>query len=145
MERRVTIIKVKRYTAIVIAANRSTYLFGVRIMNKTDTITLTKLETEILQHRLEVPDAISEALDTPLSLVETACEILIAKGEMALYWLNCDTMKSVAVDAVEGSTWLAAMVWDESPQKIASHEKAYLSLLEKVQTASNRLIDCASY
>ena len=109
-----------------------------------ETLTLTKLETEIFQHRLEVPDAIAEALETPLPLVETACEILIAKGEMALYWLNCDTTKSVAVDAIEGSTWLA-LLWDESPQKIASHEKAYLSLLDKVQTASNRLVDCASY
>ena len=110
-----------------------------------DTITLTKLETEIFQHRLEVPDAIADALEIPPTIAETACELLLTKNEMALNWLISNTLTDVAVEAVEGSTWLASMVQDESPQKIASHERAYQSLLDKVQTASNRLVESASY
>lgn len=130
-------------------ASNADLAFSAQLMNSIDeldneTLTLTKLETEIFQHRLEVPDAIAEAIDTPLVLVEMVCELMIAKNEMALYWLDADTMRDVAVDAIEGSTWLASMS-DESSQKIAAHERAYLSLLGKVQQASTRLVDCAPY
>jgi hypothetical protein len=105
---------------------------------------LTELEVQILAHRLEVPECISECiseseglqdlgLETYDDRVDEACMLLLdllrkysklpAKGDRLLAY--------ILSDAVEGSTFYA-MASDEPPRVQAEILKAGASLAKKV-------------
>ena len=111
-------------------------------------IQLTKLEAKILRHRLEVPDALVEALTDVCpgdfdpkyhpQDIEDIAEVLEAN-------LNSDTLDTtkaeeintkithvVLTDCVEGSTWVGSMHGDQSKRMISKHIKAGESLAKKI-------------
>lgn len=79
-------------------------------------IKLTGLQYDILEHRLEVPDALADALDEPPATVAHCCDLLL----MGLTAKHLDTQyveltypslhKKVLADCIEGSTYCA---WEE--------------------------------
>ena len=104
-------------------------------------LTLTKLERDILNHRLEVPDAICEALnaDTTEDLerwhpddVDDVCECFLNGEFQKGFDVSEMLAKEVLVDAVEGSTYFGAAIADQSDQKKAAIAKAGKSLADKV-------------
>jgi hypothetical protein len=66
---------------------------------------LTKLEREILEHRLEVPDCIAEFLEADFDEVYAACQ-QIAAGEIS----DSPLVRDILADCVEGSTFCGTMI-----------------------------------
>lgn len=103
---------------------------------------LTKLEKDILLHRLSVPDCIHEALtgsdessDMQLDEVATICCKLINSVTHCLLPEQLDAHEcAVLADAVDGSTWIGTMIGEESDAKIARHARAGDALAEKVSS-----------
>lgn len=104
---------------------------------------LTKLEQEILDHRLDVPDALFEALydgvddAPPVECVELLC-VMFKQGrfEHAFRVMNTTIARDVLVDAVEGCTYVwaaeSAVGYEITHQKFAAIKRAYASLEDKV-------------
>ena len=111
-------------------------------------IQLTKLETEILRHRLTVPDALVEALtdvfpgDFDPKYHPQDIEDIIEALETSLNTDMLDTAKAedrdikithvVLADCVEGSTWVSSMKGNQSSLMISKHIKAGESLAKKI-------------
>lgn len=96
------------------------------------TTKLTKLEREILMHRLEAPDCLADALEEPLEAVESAIESLPAD-----FSPSSDLQRRVLIDAVEGSTYYGA-AGGESAQKQSAIYRAGCSLARKIGEMAGR-------
>ena len=109
-------------------------------------IRLTKLEADILKHRLQSPDAICETLSPDenggvgyhTEDTDAAIDALLRNfpgrtlETHEAEQISPAIAKAVLKDAVEGSTWIGAMLATESDQKIDQHIEAGRSLAEKV-------------
>jgi len=92
----------------------------------------TKLEWDIIIHRLEVPDSIYEALeDHSYEDVSTICELLISKKIKEAFDYNFEIAKEVLIDALEGSTYYACSC-DLSHQKRHAIYQAGSNALNKL-------------
>jgi hypothetical protein len=98
-------------------------------------LTLTKLEDEILQHRLDVPDALSEYLidsGWPEPDVEEVVSAVCAREWAKACEINEPLAKATLKDAVEGSTYYGCGMEELSDQKLAGIARAGWSLARKV-------------
>lgn len=99
---------------------------------------LTPLESEILAHRLEVPDCIGDALegeideDAPLTDV---CNMLL-RGDVdkARGAFGTELVYLVLADAVESSCYLGAAKHNVSDAQLRAIRRATESLADKVGT-----------
>jgi hypothetical protein len=97
---------------------------------------LTALEADILCHRLEVPDAISDALNGEETVwhpddVQAVCDVLLETGLRAACDINESLAHAVLEDAVTGSTYFGAAS-AESDQKQSAIYAAGGRLAEKI-------------
>jgi len=113
-------------------------------------IKFTKTESEIVLHRLAVPDAIADAIEDrtnqPRDIIEWEAGILsqIIKGDLPgqLEWEELSvTEQNILIDAAEGSTFFADM--DDavacralSQGKALAYHRAADSLEKKLSAAS---------
>lgn len=105
-------------------------------------IKLTRFEIAILEHHLEVPDAIAEALDQPVEIVETITDPLLSG--LSKYHLDTSYAESVnpaitrdvLADCVKGSTYWATFEDDETKQRAIA--KAGERLAEKIGQYAGR-------
>jgi len=96
---------------------------------------LTKLEKDILNHRLEVPDSIFEALeDYTQEDIDMICELLIKGLYDDAISFNTHATNEILIDCVEGSTyWAAADGGGASYQGLNAIIRAGKSLAKKIQ------------
>lgn len=95
---------------------------------------LTKLETEILNHRLEVPDCILDCLEEESDVDLDEAGLAIDKI-LAGKWDEVDltpATKAVLKDAVEGSMYYGASKDSISPQMNGRIHRAGRTLAEKI-------------
>lgn len=106
---------------------------------------LTKLETEILNHRLEAPDEIAEALDKYMvEDVETVCSLLM-QGNFDTCLANAPEITAdILQDCVDGSTYMGHSN-HESPQKARAMYRAGCSLAVKVSEFIGRDVEFTGY
>ena len=100
-------------------------------------LNLTDTEWRILEHRLQVPDAIADTLQDDGIAHPTDVHI-IAELLQVGDWRAADAhseriTQEVLFDAAEGCTWLGAMKATESAQAIRAHDRAYESLCDKLE------------
>jgi len=101
-------------------------------------LNLTEMEQRILNHRLEVPDAIADAIEAGEDdEVGAVCDKLIAGDLDGANAIDADLTKYVLADAVEGSTYLAcadgALSGGETtPQKYGAECRVGRSLAKKI-------------
>jgi len=103
---------------------------------------LTKLEADILLHRLEVPDAIADAMDrlepeTEYEAVALACERLAKQLRSGYVEPHDKLERAVLEDAFVGSTYVACMEeayhdGQLSAQKLGKIKRAYERLGDKL-------------
>jgi len=102
---------------------------------------LTELETKILNHRLEVPDAIVDALngeeDENIFFpddIDDICEMLLEGSFLSAQDYSYTITEAVLVDCVDGSTyWGASKTNGDSNQKLGAIERAGNSLVKKIR------------
>lgn len=115
---------------------------------------LTKLESEILIHRLEVPDSIIDALTDEKDVAEDcvdaitgSCSRLLdhitAKGEIPSELSQVD--KDVLLDCVDGSTYLGCVLTEASKQKQAAIYRAGCCLADKIRELTGVEVAFPSY
>jgi len=109
-------------------------------------VKLSKAGVSYLAHRLEVGDAIADALtDTegvPYSFEECmdAADRLLSRVRSGSVWAESDVERLVLRDAVEGSTWWAVnaedLLWEVHPSRyglaLANVERSIEATTEKV-------------
>lgn len=98
-------------------------------------ISLTPLEQEILQHRLDVPDAICDGLGGHGWHQEDVAAVveLVAAGNWDEACAICKPIACAALkDAVDGSTYYGAAIGNTSEQEMARILRAGNSLARKV-------------
>ncbi len=100
---------------------------------------LTRLEREILGHRLEVPDCIEEALNDGSGHesfapedIDHVCELLLGEQFQEALDSSQRITTEVLIDCVEGSTYLATMSC-ESNRRVSCAIKAAEHLARKVE------------
>lgn len=116
-------------------------------------ITLTKLEREILDHRLQVDDALGDCLEEDgysREDVSDACTRLLESkdipGDYDRLLAECGTVvEAVMQDAVEGSTYYGASKHQVSPQMEARILKAGESLAEKIAKIIGKPVSYPNY
>lgn len=106
---------------------------------RSDMPTFTKLETEIIQHRLGVPECIADALEE-YSREDVEAECFNLQRGIVEFDLTQLLHRDILAECVEGSTFYGAAVGNETPQKLASIERACESLADKVSKALGRKI-----
>jgi hypothetical protein len=116
-------------------------------MNGTQrALDLTDAQWRILEHRLAVPEAIADGLtdndpDTagmhrtwrPDNVKDCARDLWAGRWKEAHDLSGEGLVAEVLRDAVEGCTYIQAMTATESPQQIASAERAYHNLCDKIE------------
>ncbi len=109
---------------------------------------LTKLETEILLHRLEVPDCLAEALDEdPDEVALICCQLRTAVSDLEAHFAEDRSIhpflaRAILADCVEGSTFVATMESGmESSRKISAAVRAMESLAVKVGQLVGRVLE----
>ncbi len=111
-------------------------------------VKLTKLENEILAHRLEAPDCLAEAIEesnVDPDSVETVCAMLLdGEYEDALEFDRKATLEVLA-DAVEGSTYLGTELGNGRPQKERAILRAGESLADKLSSVVGRKLVYPNY
>lgn len=108
-------------------------------------IKLTKVQSEILDHRLAVSDAIADAITDGDNEAGISCEDvfdicralaggLTEKGLdlTKVEGMDWEKVKVVLADVVNGSTWVCTMISEVSDQKIRAHIRAGEDLAEKI-------------
>ena len=98
------------------------------------------MQKQILDHRLEVPDAIGEAINdereypVEQSEIDWVCDLLLRGGyEEALHRAPRLT-REVLKDAVTGSTYWGCTESEDDPLLLANVERAGKALAKKVST-----------
>lgn len=109
---------------------------------------LTKTQIDIIEHRLEVPDAIADAIDDSLEQIgaclnddefAAAVEAIRKTIRTDFDRLQLDNIEwMILEDAVMGSTYVdmaddAVSMQEITPQKAAGIANSYENLLEKLQ------------
>lgn len=106
---------------------------------------LTHLQREILNHRLEVPDAIHDALDSEEQIdrddVAACCQMLEdGRFEEALgRWPKL--APAVLADAVEGSTYWACAEQERSRLQLANVERSGSALAKSIGNLIGRELE----
>lgn len=103
-------------------------------------IKLTKTESDILRHRLEIGDCIADALPEyhPEDVMDVAQLLLNRLTFDEINTSDADEIgvnmtKAVLADAVEGSTWIAASISEGvRPQTVGRYIAAGESLAKKI-------------
>lgn len=121
--------------ALRVRARRATARSHARL----GPLELTHLELEILRHRLEIPDAIAEALGPDgddMGYAEDDVHAVV-NALHALDWtlattISEDITRDVLIDCVTGATWVACMIGEFSEQLIARHGYAGQRLADKI-------------
>lgn len=107
---------------------------------------LSKLERTILNHRLEVPECITEVLaddmgcspETLRDRVERICDLLTAGSFDEA--MDDELAGLVLAEAVDGSTFIGAADGNVSDRTMRMYVKASLSLADKVREFTS--LDC---
>lgn len=108
---------------------------------------LTKLEKDILDHRLEAVDAIEDALnqdeefldddghpdDSRMDFVSNFCDAFVSGDYETPSEFDGELANAILIDAVDGSTYWAVSRYDVSPQMLAAIEKAGDRLANKIR------------
>jgi len=104
---------------------------------------ITKLQREMLEHRLEVYDCIAEALGVDDVDVFVACSKLLKelKGDK-LPVPESELEKEVLADAVNGSTWIGAMIGERPESQISRHITQGEKLAEMVEEVTGIETEC---
>lgn len=109
---------------------------------------LTKLEKDILEHRLNVQECIADALegDFQREQVERVCDLLLEeKWDEALAVGGEPLLFAVLEDAVDGNTYYGSEVGNGRPQKEAAFLRAGQSLATKVSELIGRKVVYPAY
>tara|TARA_R110000803_G_scaffold210718_1_gene283370 strand:+ start:6821 stop:7159 length:339 start_codon:yes stop_codon:yes gene_type:complete len=96
---------------------------------------LSPLQKKILDHRLEVPDALAEAIGLDADeFISEVCANLIVGNYLSAMLENPATVRALLVDCVEGSTyWAASQGWgDATDLQLANITRAGQALARKV-------------
>lgn len=102
---------------------------------------LTPLEQEILNHRLDVPDAIADALPEYSNVdVADVADFLLASEVDKARAINEQLMYDVLADAVSGSVYLGASS-EESEMKQSTIARAGNSLARKISAYIGRKVE----
>lgn len=104
---------------------------------------LSKMQWEILKHRLEVPEAIAEALEN-VEAEDCADELERGRLRLAITEYGTDLVCQVLEDAVAGSTYYGSAS-DESPLRQAQILKSGQALAEKVSRYIGRDVEFPDY
>lgn len=118
-------------------------------------LTLTKLEQEVLSHRLAIPDAIGDALgdnsdydhlNFDFYQVGDLCDLMITGKFDEAFTLNPELAKLVLVDAVEGGTFMcdaedAVATGEISKSKYYRMLNACRSLAKKVSEFTGEQVE----
>lgn len=97
----------------------------------------TEMEWEIIKHRLEVPDALADALESEHTRDSVYLSTANLNGsDGVIDWCLDECEKAVLQDAIEGSTFFAAMSWADSLGEKGDAEK-----LRKKYEASAKSIE----
>ena len=100
---------------------------------------LSKPQADMIRHRLEVPDAIHDALSnyfTRDEVIDTA-ESLEARVKTGWIWADTHVERMVLADAVEGSVWWAV---NQDDGIFSSRSGLALSRLERTVEATTRKV-----
>jgi hypothetical protein len=101
---------------------------------KENKMKLTKLERNILNHRLEVPESIAEILDDyHPDDIDYVCSLLLDGKYQEAMDFSIGITTDVLVEAVEGSTAYAALIGNVSDYILKKNALAGRSLAKKVQ------------
>ncbi len=99
---------------------------------------LTKLESEILAHRLEASDAIagclvdSEICDDAEAVIDR-CDVLLVSVERRLIPDELSELdKEILEDCLSGSTWIGCMLGNESDATISRHANIGQGLADRL-------------
>ena len=105
-------------------------------------IILTKLQSEILRHRLVNGNTLSEVLGDEFGFHEEDIEDIVKLLLQDLTnnsidthiadFISEDITKEVLIECIEGSTWIGSMIGNESEQKIAAHLRSLENLANKI-------------
>ncbi len=101
----------------------------------TQTLRITPAQYRILCHRLEVSDAIAEAIEADDNLVHDICRCLLADDLQGSLALSEDVTKRVLEDAVTGS-----VVWPIAEDDASYHRHGQLRLANI--TRAGRALAC---
>lgn len=114
---------------------------------QSESIKLTKLQKEFLQHRLDLPDCISEVFqaegkDFTAGEIQISVDYvgnLVNNGELKIDWLD-SIDRAVLRDCIEGSTWFACNInavnfGEMSEQKINAQYRSIEQLVDKLEQA----------
>lgn len=102
---------------------------------------VTELQADILMHRLECTDILSEVLEADESDVYRAfMGIKTGLDAGVIAKPASDLAAEMLVEALEGSTYIAAMEAVESNKKIAAVQKSFDSLVKKVETLTGKTV-----
>ena len=105
---------------------------------------LTKLEWEILKHRLDVPDAVTQALDmvgSRADMVDVLFSDILNSWDGKSFEIpdgKAWFLRDPLIECVEGSTWVGCMVGNLPDSTISTHYRAGCSLAGKIGRAFNR-------
>lgn len=110
----------------------------------------TQLQKKIIQHRLDVPDCITEVLtaieDTDEAVYFTDDQVAAAIAQLQQLldsdaaltradFQDNEALSAVLYDCIDGSTWCGTMVaeidFEVSKQRFAAHQRAMAQLAEK--------------
>jgi len=121
--------------------NGTDYAEGIRGMK------LSRSQWEILDHRLEVPYAIWEAVsayegavDRSSDRIDEVCSLLLTRRVADAVELDAEATRDVLVDAVDGSTWWPRHYQQLSDLQMANLERAGAALARAVGRATG--IEC---
>ena len=100
-----------------------------------EILKLTKLEQDILNHRLEAPDTMYEALEEyHEDDIYDICQVLLKGDYDKAKQISESLMKAILVECVAGSTYYACGIGEpwETEQHLGMIAKAGQSLAEKI-------------
>lgn len=110
-------------------------------------VKITKLQAEILNHRLDAPDCIKDALDLKdYNRVCDLCDELQKNvNDLKLPDSLDGVLADILEDCIDGSTYLADSYLYESPQKCAAMIRSYEQLAEKIAKIIGREVKTVSF
>ena len=98
------------------------------------SIRLSSAQVDFLRHRLEVSDAIGDALADEFhrDAVCDAAEVLLTRLSSGIIWTETKCEEAVLVDVIEGSTWVASALADCDNLKIGRYVRTAVAVEKKV-------------
>jgi hypothetical protein len=98
---------------------------------------ITKTQSEILRHRLEVPECIAECLSEihdPETVESRASEICdFVEDNTSLPPIESEIDRDILADAIEGCTYYGSIEYSLPPLQVANHRRAGEALAKKIE------------